>query len=446
MKPMNPAAFAEHFRATFPSLVGQRVLVALSGGADSVALLHLLRHEGLSLRLEAAHVHHGVRGAEADEDAAFCERLCAGLGVPFRLLRLDPGAALDAGREGTWRRLRYLALLDLRQARGCIAVATGHHQDDVAEGVLVQMLRGGGPRALAGIADATAAGVVRPLLPWGRREILDWLRERGLGWRDDSSNRDPQHLRNRVRHLLLPQLEAASPALRGHLVHLAATLASDERAFAAELAARAQWIDPWEPEGGIPLRAVAELPAAVRWRWLHAQAARLGLERVTRRQGELLEALVATGEPRAVTLGRRWRLRLSRGRLWLEPPETPGPFALELRPGCSLDLPLPGWRIRLAADGDPGEPPRWSFRPPPMARLVVRSARDDDAVRLGGKTVRVRTMLARAMPRHLRPAWPVCCEGDRILWIPGLWQDPEIAAGGRHVVEVMRRERASRAV
>lgn len=443
---MNSAAFVEHFRATFPGLVGQRVLVALSGGADSVALLHLLRADGLELELAAAHVHHGVRGAEADEDAAYCEGLCAGLGIPFHLLRLDPNAALDAGPEGTWRRLRYRALLDLKKGLACAAVATGHQRDDVAEGVLVQLLRGGGPRALAGIADATASGVIRPLLPWRRPEIHEWLASRGITWCEDSSNRDPQHLRNHVRHLLLPQLESASPGLRGHLTHLAETLAHDERAFARELAARALWIDPWEPEGGVPVQALCELPTALRRRWLHAQAARIGLDRVTRRQGELFENQLASGGPRAVTLGRRWRLRLARGRLWLEPPEPPKPFALDLLEGRCLELPLPGWEIRLVAAGERPEGLRWSFQPPPGARLLVRSAVADDLVQVGGDRVRVRSMLARAMPRHLRCAWPVCCEDGRILWIPGVWQNRDIATRGRHVVEVMRRERPSCAV
>ena len=312
--------FAEHFLATFPELVGRRVLVALSGGPDSVALFHLLQDESLALDLEAAHVHHGVRGEEADHDAAFCEALSHEQGVHFHLVRIDPGAPLTAGREGTWRRLRYHALLDLKRTLGCDAIATGHHRDDIAEGVLVQLLRGGGPRALSGIEASTTDGIVRPLLPWSRTEIRSWLGEREISWQEDSSNSDVELLRNRVRLDLLPGLESVSPSIRDHLAHLARTLAADEEFLAGELTARARWIDPWDPEGGVPEATIHALAPPLRTRWLHAQTARIGLERVTRRQATLFTEMIETGRPRAVTLGRRWRLRLARGSLWLEPP------------------------------------------------------------------------------------------------------------------------------
>jgi len=443
---MNPAVFVEHFRATFPGLLGQRVLVALSGGPDSVALLHLLREPELGLRLEAAHVHHGTRGREADEDAAFCARLCRDLDVPCHLVNLPASVSLEPGREAAWREARYRLLRELARERELAAVATAHHSDDVAEGVVVQLLRGGGPRALAGIAAATAEGVIRPLLPWSRAAIEGWLVERGIGWREDSSNRDPSHLRNLVRHRLLPQLEGASPGLRGHLVQLAAALARDERWFADELAARGFWIDPWEPEGGVAAAAVSGLEPPLLQRWLHAQAARVGIRRVSRRQGELFEALLFGGEPRAVALGGRWRLRLARATLWLEPPRTPAPLEAALEEGRCLDLGLPGWQIRLAGAGDPPPDLRYSWRVPEGVRLQVRGALPGDRVPARGGWRPARAMLASALPRHLRNAWPVCCENGRILWIPGVWRSPEITARASHVVEVMRRERTSCAV
>ena len=377
---MDLARFPDHFRATFPELVGQRLLVALSGGADSVALLDLLQNEGLALDLEAAHVHHGIRGDEADRDASFCDALCAKLAIPFHLLRIESGTPLTSGREATWRRLRYGALFDLKESGNFDAVATGHHRDDVAEGVLVQMLRGGGPRALAGIAAQTASDVIRPLLPWTREELAGWLREHGIRWREDSSNRDQNLLRNRVRHELLPALEAASPSLRQHLVHLAETLSSTEAHLAHELADRAIWIDPWDPGGGVPTATICELPPPLRTRWLHAQGRMIGLERVTRGQSALFEEMIGTGSPRAVTLGGRWRLRLARGQLWLEPPREPPPFSLSLAPGETIDLALPGWHVRFGDDREPNGTIRWSFRPPPDLRLRVRNPRDGDRV------------------------------------------------------------------
>ena len=431
--------FSTHFAATFPALVGRRMLVALSGGPDSVALLHLLRSPDLDLDLGAAHVHHGVRGAEADEDADFCHRLCRELGVEFHLLRLGPVAVTPEGREGAWRRLRYAALLELKKGEGFEAVATAHHRDDVAEGVVVQLLRGGGPRALAGIASETDDGVIRPLLPWGRADILGWLEERTIPWRQDSSNLNTEHLRNRVRRRLLPALVEASPSVRRHLVHLAESLAETEAFFAAELRARALWIDPWEPSGGVPASSIRDLAPPLRARWLHAQASRVGIARVTRRQLDLLHTLLDSGSPRSVTLGGRWRLRLAGHQVWLEPPHPPEPYQLALAPGESTALPLPGWWVRTATTPRMDDGLRWRWHPPTGNGLGVRTVRPGEHVEVGGRETSIRALLAGSLPRHLRAAWPVFCEDDKIYWIPGVWQASDSSSREDLVVEVIRR-------
>ncbi len=437
------ADFPAHFASRFPDLIGRKILVALSGGPDSVALLHLLNDPDLELELEAVHVHHGTRGEEADQDASFCKDICHELKIPFNLRRISVEGSMPAGREGTWRQHRYLAFNELCRTRGADAVATGHHKDDVAEGVLVQMLRGGGPRALAGIAAQTPSDVIRPLLPWTREELATWLQARGIRWREDSSNLDQGLLRNRVRHELLPALESASPSLRQHLVHLAETLSSTEAHLANELADQALWIDPWEPDGGVPTTAVRELPPPLRTRWLHAQARSIGLDRVTRRQSALFDEMIDTGRPRAVTLGDRWRLRLARGRLWLEPPREPPPFSFLLSLGETTDLALPGWQARFGADQETAGSIRWSFRPRPGLNIQVRNAHDDDRVEIDGAEVRVSRLLARAMPRHLRGSWPVFCEDDRIYWIPGVWQDSAASCSEGPAVEVIRCEQSA---
>ncbi len=415
--------FGERFALRFPHLIGQRILVALSGGPDSVALLHLL-HESQELRLDlaAAHVHHSARGTEADEDAAFCRRLCDALQVPFHLVRLEPGAPAAEGREAAWRVQRYRALGDVKTRIGAAAVATGHHRDDVAEGVLMQLLRGAGPRAVAGIASETATGIVRPLLDWSRNEILEWLHEGSLSWREDSSNRDLSHLRNRVRHIVLPDLRTASPQIDRHLVAFAHAVASDERYLASELERFGRWIEPWAPDGGLPIEVLRDLPDALRTRWLHAQAARVGIARVSRRQLELFQQLIEQGAPRAVTLGGRWRLRIVHGRLWLEPPQTLPPYSVELIPGTTVSLPMPGWEVRVGTRSHPDGDATWSMWLRRERVLSVRSAAPGDEVADSSGARRVRKLLARVAPRHLRRSWPVLCENDTIAWIPGIWQ------------------------
>jgi tRNA(Ile)-lysidine synthase len=416
--------FAHRFSQRFPHLIGHRILVALSGGPDSVSLLHLLRDPRLELELEAAHVHHSVRGDEADRDAAFCRRLCDELSVGFHLVRLEPRRAAPEGREAGWRLRRYEALLEIKARTNAAAVATGHHRDDVAEGVLMQLLRGAGPRALAGIAAETSEGVLRPLLDWSRAQIIEWLQEENLQWREDSSNRDLSYLRNRVRHIILPDLRGSSPQIDSHLVAFARALAADEAYFAAQLRQHAHWIEPWAADGGVATALVTDLDRPLRSRWLHAQAARVGIGKVSRRQVELFHQLVEDGTPRAVTLARRWRLRLARGRLWLEPPQSPPAYAIELEVGASVPLPLPGWRARVHASFEPESEDSWHHRASEDGRLTLRSAEPGDVVLTGERPTKVSRMVAKAAPRHLRRSWPVLCENDTITWIPGVWQGP----------------------
>lgn len=440
MQLMETGEFIDHFVRTFPDVVGRPVLVALSGGRDSVALLHLLRGPALDLRLSAAHVHHGLRGAEADSDAEFCRRLCGALEIPFELITLPDDDERPATGEAAWRRRRYRALFQHAAIRGIEKIATGHHRDDVAEGVLVQILRGAGPRALAGIATETSDGVIRPLLPWGRSEIDRWLEEHRIDWRDDSSNLDTLRLRNRVRHTVLPALESADPQLRNHLVNLAAAIADSEEFMAAELDRRATFIDPWDPGGGVEMSILSELPRALRARWLHGQMLRLGVQRTTRRQLELFHRCLDTGSPRSVTMGGRWRLRAARNRIWAEPPADPPGAEVTLEPGDSVSLGIPGWLVRMSTPESLHPRARWRWHPHSAEAVVsLRPRRSGDRLTVvSGASREAKKLLAERLPRHLRSAWPLFCENDMICWIPGVWQRPDPGESSDRVVEVIR--------
>jgi tRNA(Ile)-lysidine synthase len=441
MQSVESSEFVAHVRRTFPDLIGQRVLVALSGGPDSTALLHLLARPELGLRLEAAHVHHRLRGAEADGDAEFCRRLCGELDLTIAVLELPTDDQRPGGGEAAWRRRRYRALVEHAARRGIRLIATGHHRDDVAEGVLLQLLRGAGPRAMSGIARRTPDGVIRPLLPWRRADIEEFLVAGRHSWREDSSNSDLARLRNRVRHVLLPELETVSPALRGHLVRLAATLAEDEACLADEVRRRAPFADPWDPDGGVAVDTVGALPPALRSRWLHGQVARLGIGPATRRQLDHLNELLDSGRPRSVALAGRWRLRSAGGRLWAEPPTAPDGRTATLEPDAPVELGLPGWWARLRGGPEPDPGARWSWRPrSDGSELTIRPPAAGESVpdTVGGRRS-VRRLLAENLPRHLRPGWPVFCENGMIYWIPGVWQRPGPAGSSNRVVEVIHR-------
>jgi tRNA(Ile)-lysidine synthase len=223
---------------------GSAVLAAVSGGADSIALLHFLAAErtrtGHPASLSVGHVNHGLRGSDSDEDAAFVMRLSHRLGLPCFEETLPAGALRpgrtappDAGVEasstsgGTLapedaaRRLRYEALGRLATRAGASVIATGHTADDQAETVLFRMARGAGPRGLAGMASRAkvhGVRVIRPLLDVSREQVLAYLARHGIPHREDASNANLGAARNYLRHEILPRLERLNPGIRGALL------------------------------------------------------------------------------------------------------------------------------------------------------------------------------------------------------------------------------------
>ena len=207
---------------------GSRVLCAVSGGADSMCLLHWLYElqQGRGFQLAAAHYEHGIRGAESLRDAEFTAEQCRKLKVPFRFGSGDvPAFAAEQkiGLEEAARILRYRFLEETADRLGCDRIATAHNQNDNAETMLMNLCRGAGTRGLTGIPPVRGR-LIRPLLMTDRKTIEAFLRERGIPHVEDSSNRDDRNTRNRIRHQLMPLLEEMNPS-----VHL-----TDNRLPAAE--------------------------------------------------------------------------------------------------------------------------------------------------------------------------------------------------------------------
>lgn len=294
----------ERFRAGLAGLGlaggGVRLLVAVSGGCDSVALLHLLRFHGgdAGVVLHAAHLDHAMReGSEAD--ARWVAGLCAAWGVPLVSERLERAPRT----EDEARRARHAFLRRAADAAGADLIATAHHADDQAETVLFRVLRGTGLSGLAGIAPR-AGRLVRPLLPFWRREVRAYARAAGLRWREDPTNRGEDPVRNRIRHRLIPLAERrVAPGARRSLVRLADLARAEERGLDALL-------EPLERastrrEGGSLVLARAHFQA-----YDSAIAARL-LRKVLRQFGAVLDRTgtrlalqFITGAPS----GRRFRL------------------------------------------------------------------------------------------------------------------------------------------
>jgi tRNA(Ile)-lysidine synthase len=289
-----------------------RVLVALSGGPDSTALvasLAALRDAGLLADLRACNVDHRLRAGSA-ADGEFCEALCGRLGVPLE--RAAVTVASGENLQSAARRARYGALRAAARREGADHIATGHTRGDQAETVLHRLLRGSGARGLAAI-PARRGIVIRPLLDRSREEVLSYLRDRGLGWREDPSNASARFLRNRIRAEIVPALEALIPGIERRLARTAELLREDDRVL-ERLAARAV------PAGArcVDRAALLDLPAAVRRRalrrlWRSAAGSRRGLD------ADHVEAVMRhlrARDPKRITLPGGLEARVGHG--WVE--------------------------------------------------------------------------------------------------------------------------------
>jgi tRNA(Ile)-lysidine synthase len=251
---------------------GVRVCVAVSGGADSVALLTALHaanslpRESLGVGLAALHVHHHLRGDDADADAAFVAALCERLGVPLEVQHVDtPWQVTRTGEtvEEAARTLRYGVFEQYLGEGKADVICTAHTLDDQAETVLMKLLRGAWTEGLSGVHPVLTLAkgkVVRPLLATSRAQIEVWLGEIGQSWREDATNADPAYTRNRLRHHVLPLLRAENPSLDRTLANLADLAREEETKWQADLARLLpQILLPGKPVRGGG-RAVGTLP------------------------------------------------------------------------------------------------------------------------------------------------------------------------------------------
>ncbi|MDD5937888.1 MAG: tRNA lysidine(34) synthetase TilS [Clostridiales bacterium] len=254
-------ALAEEYAMLPP---GGTVLCAVSGGADSMCLLHLLsRREGITLH--AAHFDHALRGAESDADAQFVRDWCAEHGIPFHLGRGDvaaEAAAAGQGIEETARELRYAFLQETAREIGADVIATAHNADDNAETLLFHLARGTGLQGLSGIPPRRG-NVVRPLLTTSRAEILAYLEEYGVPHREDSSNSDQRYSRNRLRAQVMPVLRELNPQFDRSCAGAIRSLRADNdylNAQAAIICQNARWA---EDDLIIEAHYIADLPTAL---------------------------------------------------------------------------------------------------------------------------------------------------------------------------------------
>jgi tRNA(Ile)-lysidine synthase len=411
------ARFRDHLRSL--GLPPGPVLVAVSGGVDSVALLDLLcrTRDAHGLELVVGHVDHGIH-PDSRAVAEQVARLAAELGVAC--LIEAAGLGPDAG-ETEARETRYRLLFALADRLGIGPVLTAHHADDQVETILLRVLGGSGPAGLAGMAPV-AGRLVRPLLPFRREALARYVEGSRLAVWHDPANRDSAHLRSWLRQELLPMVRDRLPEADAHLARVGALAARDRRAW-DRLLDHLPNLDMRTEVDGISVAANclrsydSTLAEALLLAWARRVGCPLGPLRAARALG-----LLDKPSGRSVALGRGWRAELAFGRLRLVASDTVS-SSVELR-GAEGAGAWGRWRLRWRTEPAPERQARdgftaW-FQPAP---LVVRPWSPGDRVRpLAGRGRRlvVRCFQDARVPRSRREAWPVVTGAESVVWIPGV--------------------------
>jgi tRNA(Ile)-lysidine synthase len=426
---------------------GEAVLVAVSGGADSVALLHLLASLAPEwrLRLHVLHVDHQLR-TESAADAEFVRALGARLGIPVDVatVTVDRRDSLEAAA----RTARYAALETHAARVGAERIALGHTADDQAETVLMRLVQGAGVRGLSGIPPVRGP-IIRPLIELRRSALEAELRRAGLTWVEDQTNRDPKFLRNRIRHELLPLLSASyNPEVAAALVRTASlareTIGALEQASAAELDRLVVWGDR---AATLRLEALRALPRPLAAEVLRQAAAHLGGRAPLRAWAHRgLKRVFAIPAPRRPFKLGRVTVEVSGALARLA---TVSPPALIERPVTvpgRTELPEIGQALEARLVGAdayaiPREASRVAFDADDLATpLVVRARRRGERfVAFGGAERRLKTLLIEAkVPRWDRDRVPVVVAGGTIVWIGGLRRGAagRVTARTRRVLEL----------
>ena len=405
--------------------------MAVSGGADSVALLRLLAElrKEFGIVLSVVHLNHQLRGAESEGDERFVSDLAAQLKLPFHVSRTNAADYAKEKRislEAAGRQLRYDFFFELVHGGKVNRIATAHTLDDQAETVLLKLVRGAGSRGLAGIYPSLpvpgvsdGAAIVRPLLGIRRLELEEYLKSIGQDWREDSSNRDLRHARNRVRHGILPRLERyLNPSVRTVLAETADIARAEEDYWQRE-------VDGFmaSSEEALSVDTLSALPVALARRVIRSQAQAQGLH-LEFHHVESIRAVLA-GEVKGAELPDGWSVARRGHLLCFEKNKTASP-------DYAYELPIPG-KIELSESGVTLEallvtgaaaaaynPEQLLDRSRLDLRLQVRNWRAGDRFWPAHTKAprKVKELLQdRKIAGREREAWPVIVSGGEVIWV-----------------------------
>ena len=377
---------------------GDHIVCAVSGGADSMALLwalYLLKDEW-ALNLSAAHFNHHLRGEESQRDEQFVRDFCEGYGIP---LYVGSGQVIP-GKKGLEAAARDARYAFLRKLPG--KIATAHTADDNAETVLLHLVRGTGLKGLGAIAPQNGR-IIRPMLSITREDVEAFLEEYALPHIEDSSNNGDAFLRNRLRHHVMPLLRQENPRIAENLSAMALRLRQDE----AALCDLSRW------DGTPHVDQLRAMPQAVRARALECFLKESGVKEPEAEHIRLLDQLVLSENPSArgnfpggITISRNYNL------LEVIPAESPVP-------SCRFTA-IPATEIINTSD---------VFTVVPVGTIRIRSRETGDTIRLSGGTKSIKKLfIDRKIPAARRSSIPIVCDDEGILGIPGIGVNLDRAA------------------
>lgn len=390
---------------------GDTVICAVSGGADSVALLfafYLLK-EKLDIQLEAAHFNHHLRGEESDRDEVFVKELCDRYDIPLHL----GGGQVVAGKKGLEAAARDARYAFLRSLKG--KIATAHTADDNAETILMRMIRGTGLKGLGGITPIHG-NIIRPMLRTTRQEVEDFLEEWCLHHVEDSSNEGDDFLRNRIRHHIMPLLAAENPKIAENLSRMALRLREEEELLSLQVDSTT-----------LPtVESLKTMPKALRSRYLSAFLERSGVKEPEDSHIAQVEALVFSEKPSArasfpggVTIARNYeRLEVIAAEEKLDPIQLTVPG----------ELLLPGLRVVCTAATEVVNTVN-EITVVPKGVIFLRCRQSGDTIRLPGGSKSIKKLfIDRKIPASQRSRIPVLCDEEGILGIYSIGVNLERAA------------------
>ena len=405
---------------------GDTVTCAVSGGADSVALLfglYLLR-EKLQIDLRAAHFNHHLRGEESQRDEDFVRDFCAGYGIP---LTVGQGNVVvgEKGLEAAARDARYAFLATLPGK-----IATAHTADDNGETVLMHLVRGTGLKGLGGIAPVRG-NLIRPMLLVTRQQVMEFIREYSLSFVEDSSNLSDAFLRNRLRHNVMPLLKEENPKLAENLSAMALRLREDEAALT----------EKWDFSDGLSVEAVNTAPAAKQSRMLSAFLESCGVKEPAANHIDLTMALINSENPSAkasfpggVTISRQYDRLVAAGEA--QPLQ---PIVLNC-PGIT-DIPQLGLQV-ICRSADSLINNEDTFTVHPEGKLILRSRCSGDELRLSGGTKSLKKLfIDRKIPANQRLNIPVLADDAGVLGVYGIGVNQHRAAKSLPAVQLSIRNK-----